>query len=188
MKQRKSRVALAGAPLAALVALVALLAPSVSAAESTEAVTTIEIFMQGKKMGFKGPATVREGEELKVVNDTMPSMVGPHTFSLVTKSSLPKTAQQRKTCFTPGKICMGIAGWYGLKGEEDPKNPLVQAGGEGWNTMGTTTKKGDSYFFAKQGESFEQPVTAKAGTTLYFICAVHPWMQGQIKVTPPATQ
>jgi hypothetical protein len=188
MKYRKSRIALAGAPLAALVALVAVLAPNVSAAESTEAVTTIEIFMQGKKMGFKGPSTVREGEALKVVNNTMPSMVGPHTFSLVTKSSLPKTAQQRKTCFTPGKICMGIAHWYGLKGEEDPKNPLVQAGGEGWNTMGTTTKKGDSYFFAKKGESFEQPVTAKAGTTLYFICAVHPWMQGSIKVEPPATQ
>jgi plastocyanin len=26
-------------------------------------------------------------------------------------------------------------------------------------------------------------VTAPAGTTLYFICAVHPWMQGEIKVT-----
>jgi hypothetical protein len=188
MKERKSRIALAGAPLAILVALVVLVVPSAFAAESTESVATIEIFMQGKKMGFKGPATVHEGEVLKVVNDTMPSMVGPHTFSLVTKSSLPKTAQQRKTCFTPGRICMGIAGWYGLKGEEDPKNPLVQAGGEGWNTMGTTTKKGDSYFFAKKGESFEQPVTAKAGTTLYFMCAVHPWMQGSVKVVPPATQ
>ena len=189
MKQWKPRIALAGAPLAALVALVALVAPSAFAAEeSTESATTIEIFMQGKKMGFKGPSSVHEGEVLKVVNNTMPSMVGPHTFSLVTKSSLPKTAQQRKTCFTPGKICMGIAHWYGLKGEEDPKNPLVQAGGEGWNTMGTTTKKGDSYFFAKKGESFEQPVTAKAGTTLYFMCAVHPWMQGSVKVVPPATQ
>ena len=188
MKSPKLRVALAGTPLAALVALVALLAPAASAAESSGPVTTIEIFMQGKKMGFKGPSTVHEGEELKVVDTTMPSMVGPHTFSLVTKASRPKTAQQRKTCFTPGKICMGIAKWYGVKGEEDPKNPLVQAGGEGWNTMGTTTKKGDSYFFSKKGESFEQPVTVKAGTTLYFMCAVHPWMQGSITVTPPATQ
>lgn len=188
MKNRKPRIALAGAPLAVLVALVALVAPNAFAAESTDAVTTIEIFMEGKKMGFKGPSTVHEGEELRVVNTTMPKMVGPHTFSLVTKSSLPKTAQQRKTCFTPGKICMGIAGWYGLKGEEAPKNPLVQAGGEGWNTMGTIKKKGDSYFFGKKGESFEQPVTAKAGTTLYFMCAVHPWMQGSIKVLPPATQ
>jgi hypothetical protein len=115
----------------------------------------------------------------------MPSMVGPHTFSLVTKGSLPKTPKARKTCFTPGKICMGIAHWYGLKGEENPKNPLVEAGKPGWDTMGTPTKKGDSYFFGKKGASIDQKVTAKAGTTLYFMCAVHAFMQGSIKVLPP---
>lgn len=191
MKSKKPRVALAAAPLAALVALLALLAPSASAAEvfePTEAVTTIEIKMEGKKMGFFGPKTVHEGEELRIVNETSPSMGGPHTFSLVTKSSLPKTAKQRKECFTPGNICMGIAGWYGLKAEEAPKNPLVKAGKEGWDTMGTKKKKGDSYFFDKKGESFEQVVSAKAGTTLYFMCAVHAWMQGSIKVLPPLVQ
>lgn len=191
MKLKKSRAALAGVPLTALLAVLALAVPPVAAAEttdSTEAVTTLEIKMEGRKMGFFGPKTVHEGEELRVVNDTMPSMVGPHTFSLVTKSSLPKTSKQRKECFTPGKICMGIAGWYGLKGEEEPKKPLVKAGKEGWDTMGTVKKKGDSYFFGKKGESFEQVVSAKAGTTLYFMCAVHAWMQGSIKVIPPATQ
>lgn len=195
MKLKKSRAAVAGVPLVALIALLVLVvvpgvsaAESPEAAESTEAATTIEIKMEGKKMGFFGPGTVHQGEDLRVVNDTAPSMVGPHTFSLVTKSSLPKTPKQRKTCFTPGKICMGIAHWYGLKGEEAPKNPLVKAGKAGWDTMGTVKKKGDSYFFAKKGESFEQVVSAKAGTTLYFICAVHPWMQGSVKVLPPAAQ
>jgi hypothetical protein len=189
MNRMKSRVAVFAAPLAALALLAALVVPNLATAETpTElgAVTKIEIKMEGKKMGFFGPGTVHEGEELEVVNMTMPSMVGPHTFSLVTKGSLPKTAKQRKTCFTPGKICMGIAHWYGLKGEEDPKTPIVEAGQEGWDTMGTATKKGDSYFFAKKGESIDQKVTAKAGTTLYFMCAVHPWMQGSIKVLPPA--
>lgn len=180
------------APLAALALLAALVIPALATAESTpmptEGVTTIEIKMEGKKMGFFGPKTVHEGEVLRVVNMTSPSMVGPHTFSLVTKGSLPKTAKQRKECFTPGKICMGIAGWYGLKGEEFPKQPLVDAGGEGWDTMGTTSKKGDSYFFAKKGESVEQIVTAKAGTTLYFMCAVHAFMQGSIKVLPAVPQ
>jgi hypothetical protein len=185
--RKKSRLALAGAPLAALVALLVLVVPGMSAAAEApaEGVTTIEIKMEGKKMGFFGPSTVHEGEELRIVNNTMPSMVGPHTFSLVTKGSLPKTAKLRKECFTPGKICMGIAKWYGLKGEEDPKNPIVEAGKEGWDTMGTVTKKGDSYFFAKKGESIEQVVSAKAGTTLYFMCAVHAFMQGSIKVIPP---
>jgi hypothetical protein len=192
MKLKKSRGAAAGASIAALLLLlVALVVPSLATAESTpaaEGVTTLEIKMEGKKMGFFGPKTVHEGEELRIVNDTMPSMVGPHTFSLVTKGSLPKTPKQRKTCFTPGKICMGIAHWYGLKGEEDPKNPLVEAGAKGWDTMGTATKKGDSYFFGRKGEAIEQVVSAKAGTTLYFMCAVHSFMQGSIKVLPAATQ
>jgi hypothetical protein len=190
MKLQKSRPARLAVPFAALVLLAALVIPSLAIAESTamttEGVTTIEIKMEGKKMGFFGPKTVHEGETLKVVNMTMPSMVGPHTFSLVTKGSLPKTPKTRKTCFTPGKICMGIAHWYGLKGEEFPKQPLVDAGQEGWDTMGTATKKGDSYFFAKKGESVEMEVTAKAGTTLYYMCAVHAFMQGSIKVLPPA--
>jgi hypothetical protein len=193
MKLKKSRVAAAGASFLALLAvLVVLVVPALAAGAETpapeEGVTTIEIKMEGKKMGFFGPKTVHEGEVLKVVNMTMPKMVGPHTFSLVTKGSLPKTQKQRKECFTPGKICMGIAKWYGLKGEEFPKQPLVEAGKEGWDTMGTTTKKGDSYFFAKKGESVEQVVTAKAGTTLYFMCAVHAFMQGSIKVLPPVVQ
>jgi hypothetical protein len=182
--------ALASATVATLGLLVALVLPGLAAAETTAGetstgVTTLEIKMEGKKMGFFGPSTVHEGEELRVVNDTMPSMVGPHTFSLVTKGSLPKTAKQRKECFTPGKICMGIAHWYGLKGEELPKQPLVEAGAKGWDTMGTYSKKGDSYFFSKKGASIEQVVSAKAGTTLYFMCAVHAFMQGSIKVLPP---
>jgi hypothetical protein len=189
MKHKKLRLTAIATPIAVLALLAALVVPALATAESTtgipgESVTTIEIRMEGKKMGFFGPKTVHEGEKLRVVDDTMPSMVGPHTFSLVTKSSLPKTAKQRKECFTPGKICMGIAGWYGLKGEENPKNPLVAVGQEGWDTMGTATKKGDSYFFGKKGASIEQIVSAKAGTTLYFMCAVHAFMQGSIKVLP----
>ena len=32
-------------------------------------------------------------------------------------------------------------------------------------------------------KSIKEIVSAPAGTTLHFICAVHPWMQGQIVVT-----
>jgi hypothetical protein len=185
MKLKKSRLATAAAPIASLALLAALIIPSLATAESSQSATTIEIKVEGMKMGFFGPKTVHEGEELRVVDNTNPKQVGPHTFSLVTKGSLPKTAKQRKECFTPGKICKGVAGWYGLKGEESPKQPLVEAGAEGWDTMGTVTKKGDSWFFSKKGQSIEQVVSAKAGTTLYFMCAVHSFMQGSIKVLPP---
>jgi hypothetical protein len=190
MKFRKS-LARASGPIAALGLLTALVVPNLATAEPVqaipgEAVTTIEIKIEGKKMGFFGPATVHEGEELRVVNKTNPSKVGPHTFSLVTKGSLPKTAKQRKTCFTPGHICLAIAEWQHFNPKTEKVGlPLVEAGPEGWSTMGSVKKEGDSWFSGeKPGGTIEQKVTAKAGTTLYFMCAIHPWMQGQVKVLP----
>jgi hypothetical protein len=167
--------------------VLALALPGLAGAESpSTSLPTIEIKMEGKKMGFFGPKTIVEGEELRIVNKTNPKMVGPHTFSLVTKGSLPKTAAARKSCFTPGHICYSIAEWqkFNPKTEKVGLNPAA-AGAEGWDTMGTVKQPGDSWFSGeKPGASIEQVVSAKAGTTLYFMCAVHPWMQGSIKVLP----
>ncbi|HEX4730992.1 MAG TPA: hypothetical protein VH299_06960 [Solirubrobacterales bacterium] len=194
MKTKKSRLSATAAPIAALALLAALVVPNLASAESSatvasEGVTTIEMKMEGKKMGFFGPKTVLEGEELRIVNTTKPSMVGPHTFSLVTKGSLPKTAKQRKECFTPGHICFSIAEWQHFNPKTEKVGlQLADAGPEGWSTMGSVKKEGDSWFSGeKPGGTVEQVVTAKAGTTLYFMCAIHPWMQGSIKVLPPVT-
>lgn len=193
MNRMKSRVAAAAAPLAALALLAALVVPNLATATSVapteEGVTTIEIKMEGKKMGFFGPGTVHEGEELVVVNKTKPSQVGPHTFSLVERGYLPKTAKQRKSCFTPGHICLAIAEWHQFNPKTEKVGKTeVEAGQLGWSTMGSLKKEGDSWFSGeKPGGEVDRKVTAKAGTTLYFMCAVHPWMQGSIKVLPPAT-
>lgn len=192
MNRMKSRAAAAAAPLAALALLAALVVPNLATAETPaveETVTTIEIKMEGKKMGFFGPGTVHEGEELRIVNKTNPRQVGPHTFSLVEKGLLPKTAKQRQTCFTPGHICLAIAEWHHFNPKtEKVSKPEVEVGPLGWSTMGSLKKEGDSWFSGeKPGGETDRKVTAKAGTTLYFMCAVHPWMQGSIKVLPPAT-
>ena len=192
MNRMKSRVAAAAAPLAALALLAALVVPNLATAESvapTESVATIEIKLEGKKMGFFGPGTVHEGEELRIVNKTNPRQVGPHTFSLVEKGLLPKTAKQRQTCFTPGHICLSIAEWHHFNPKTEQIGKVeVEAGPLGWSTMGSLKKEGDSWFSGeKPGGETDRKVTAKAGTTLYFMCAVHPWMQGSIKVLPPAT-
>jgi hypothetical protein len=191
MNRMKYRARAAVAPLAALALLAALVVPNLATAESvmpTEGVTTIEIKLEGKKMGFFGPSTVHEGEELRIVNDTKPSQVGPHTFSLVEKGLLPKTAKARKSCFTPGHICLSIAEWHKFNPKtEKVGKPDVEAGPLGWSTPGSLKKVGDSWFSGeKPGGETDRKVTAKAGTTLYFMCAVHPWMQGSIKVLPPA--
>ena len=136
------------------------------------------------KLKFSGPESIIAGEKLEIVNKTNPKQVGPHTFSLVTKGSLPKTRKAMNGCFAPKKICLAIAQWHGFnpKTERISKN-LVKAGPAGWSTMGDATgKKGDSWYTEKKGATLSQAVTAAPGTTLTYICAVHPEMQGELKV------
>lgn len=176
-------------PLTALLAL----APGITGAATTPptgpgVLDTIHITLVKGALRFDGPQTVHAGDDLEIVNETKPRQVGPHTFSLVTKGSLPKTPKARQNCFTPKHICRAIALWHGVKGEGPvTKNP-AKAGPEGWSTMGTPTKKGDSWFTGtKPNTSIVQKVTAdvSAGPTpLYFLCAIHPWMQGTITVLP----
>jgi hypothetical protein len=149
--------------------------------------TTVFISAQGGRLHFIAPKTIESGEDLTVVNQTNPKQVGPHTFALVTKGSIPKTKKARQLCFTPHHICKAIASWHGVKGNGPPTENPATAGAEGWDTLGSLTKKGDSWFTGeKPGASIDQKVTAAAGTTIYFMCAIHPWMHGQIEVLPPA--
>src|SRR5262249_50786854 len=130
---------------------------------------------------FEAPKTIYAGEELEVFNETNPKQVGPHTFSLVTKGSIPKTPKARQLCFTPHHTCKAAAVGHGVKGEGPPKKNPAEAGEEGWDTLGSLSKKGDSWFTGeKPRTSISQKVTAAPGTTIYFMCAVHPWMHGSI--------
>lgn len=150
-------------------------------------VPTVYIKDQGG-LRFVAPKTVVAGEELKIQNQTNPHKVGPHTFSLVDPSLVPKTAKQRQLCFTPKHICKAIAGWHGVKGNGPVKVNPVEVGNPGWDTEGSLTTKGDSWFTGeKPGTSLEQPVsvdTSAGASRIYFICAVHPWMHGSINVLP----
>ncbi|HEU4392671.1 MAG TPA: hypothetical protein VFR04_03430 [Solirubrobacterales bacterium] len=178
--------------VAATAALVlAAFGPGLAGADVAPTGTTETIYIKEVKgaLKFVAPTSVHQGDELTVLNETDPHKVGPHTFSLVTKGSLPKTPGARKSCFTPKHICMSIAKWHGFnpKTERITVNP-VKAGPEGWSTLGDNAKKGDSWFTgeSKKGTSITQQVTADPATTptIYFLCAVHPWMQGQATVLP----
>lgn len=146
------------------------------------------VYIKADKGGlrFEAPKTITSGAELEVLNQTNPKQVGPHTFSLVTKGSIPKTPKARQTCFTPNHICMSIAHWHGASANGPVKVNPVEAGLEGWDMLGSLTKKGDSWFTgSKPNTSIVQKVTAAAGTTIYFMCAIHPWMHGSIEVVAP---
>jgi hypothetical protein len=176
-------------PAAAFAAFVgsSSLAGAAETAPETGATAVIKMELTHGKLKFVAPETVAQGDQLEVENETNPKQVGPHTFSLVTKGSIPKTANARHNCFTPKHICLAIAKWHDFnpKTEKISINP-VKVGAAGWSTMGNATgKKGDSWFTGeKKGTSITQRVTAEPGTTLYFQCAVHPWMHGKVTVTP----
>jgi hypothetical protein len=189
LKQRLSRAMSIRTTIAIAVGLTAslVLAPALaSGATELGAANTVTITAKGG-LHFEAPKTIVAGESLEVLNTTNPKQVGPHTFSLVTKGSIPKTPKAQKNCFTPKHICMAIAHWHGTNGNSPiTKNP-VKAGAEGWDTLGSVTKVGDSWFTGekKSGTSITQPVTAAAGTTIYFMCAIHPFMHGSIEVVAP---
>jgi hypothetical protein len=175
---------------AAAATVFAAFGPGLAGADVAPTGTTDTIYIEEVKgaLKFVAPASVHQGDQLEIVNKTDPKKVGPHTFSLVTKGSLPTTPSARKNCFTPKHICMSVAQWHGFKPktEKITINP-AKAGPEGWSTLGSTTKKGDSWFTGeKKGTSFSQEVTADPATTgtLYFFCAVHPWMHGKTTVLP----
>jgi hypothetical protein len=173
---------------ASAAALAAPYAPPAAPASPEASVPTV--FIRDGKQGlrFVAPKTVVAGEDLKILNQTDAHKVGPHTFSLVTKSSIPKTRKARQICFTKGHICKAIAAWHGVKGNGPPSINPAEAGLAGWDALGSVTTKGDSWFTgSKPNASFEQPVSADASggpTTIYFMCAIHPWMHGSIEVLP----
>jgi hypothetical protein len=147
---------------------------------------TIAVEEVAGQLKFVGPEAVVEGDELEIVDKTDPQKVGPITFSLVRRGYLPKTKHAQAICFTPGRICWAIAEWQGVHGEGVPTINPAAAGAPGWDTMGTKTVPGDSWYSGtERGGRFAQEVTAKAGTRLWFMDAIHPWLRGTIKVVAP---
>lgn len=152
--------------------------PSASASKGG---ATIHMKLKGKVLKFTGSKTVKRGSKLKIVNDTNPQRLGPHTFTLLKQSKLPTTNKQRKAC---GHL-EGVCGRVAKDHQVDPETfkvgkVIVDAGRKGWNK--SFGRHGDTWFAETQGGHNSRRVTAKAGTTLYFACVVHPEMQGKIKV------
>jgi len=90
----------------------------------------------------------------------------PHTVSIVETSDLPDEIEEVFECEVCGEI---------FAAHEAVGGPVVDVGAEGLD------QPGDSLFFLP-GESISAVISAPAGTTLYYLCAIHPWMQGSITV------
>ena len=97
----------------------------------------------------------------------------PHTFSIVRKSQLPRTARQAERC----TVCELLGRAHGVpeNGEGPPTIPVVNRGASGFN------QPGDSVAFGPR-QRVRAKITARSGRTLHFICAIHPWMLGKVAV------
>jgi plastocyanin len=113
---------------------------------------------------------VKSGATVKLANKAKTE--DPHTISLVKKSDLPKTAKQAFNC----AVCNSFFAAHEVNEQTgEPGKPVVDVGQPGFDAPG------DSMVIAPKAKiSFK--VTAKKGKTLYYLCAIHPWMQGKIKV------
>lgn len=171
--------------LAGTVALLAigLLGGSATAAKD-KGVAKVRMELDGKSLFFAGADSVNSGDRLKVVNDTNPKQVGPHTFTLMKKKFLPDTKQQRKNCGRLKGICGKVAKAHEVDMQTFEVNrPVVDEGAMGWDKQFTKKADGDSWYTETKNETHSRTVEAKPGSTLYYLCVVHPEMQGSLKVT-----
>lgn len=122
---------------------------------------------------------VRSGGTLHIVNTA--ASEGPHTFTVVKRKDLPRTAKQIFNC----KICNTLGAAHGADPNSDapPKFQYLE-NGVGQNTPPDVDRPGDSGVTGpgQQGESIDLHVTAKPGKTLRFMCLIHPWMQAKVIV------
>lgn len=96
----------------------------------------------------------------------------PHTATFVNRNELPDTVDEVFGCFDTGP-CVLAAGHFPT--EDEPPVLTLNVGRRGINT------RGDSRFFGP-GVDNRGTVTAPPGTALDYLCAIHPWMQAQIRV------
>jgi hypothetical protein len=155
-------------------------APSKTTIKSKQSLQVkINRYIQDGLRWDKDAYTVKSGGTLHVVNGD--GTEGPHTFTVVAEKDLPKTAAQINHC----KICEKLGKAHGADPNSDapPKFPFLE-NGVGQSTPPSVDRPGDSGITGqgKKGESIDLKVTAKKGKELYFMCLIHPWMQGKVTV------
>jgi hypothetical protein len=144
----------------------------------TSTVVKINRYLQDGTRWQNDAYKVRSGGTITIAN--LAASDGPHTFSVVRKSDLPRTANQINNC----KICQTVAQEHGANpGSGAPPKFLFVVKGKGSTTPPNVQGPGDSAFIAPiQHAKVTLTVTAKPGRTLYFMCVIHPWMQAKIIV------
>jgi plastocyanin len=127
---------------------------------------------------FDRDVTVRPGQTVTWHNEVGGGEM--HTITLAAnRAALPSNIDEVMNCGGPGTACEPAAGHVDDQFNPIPGMDVIDPGNDGLNAVG------DSLLLAPMGspgETISAKVTAPAGTTLFYVCAVHPWMQGRINV------
>ena len=118
-----------------------------------------------------GPLSVASGDTVTWTNGTDE----PHTITIVDAVDVPTSLQQVFECSAPGGPCFPA-----LSGHLATNPPTFVLGGGADGAAGLDGV-GDS-LLVFPGGAISASVTAASGSTLHYLCAIHPWMIGSIAV------
>ncbi len=123
---------------------------------------------------FPGTITVHSGQKVTLVDGD--NFGDPHVLAISPKKDLPKN--DKGNPFSNPVVHM-----VANEVLNDPSNPnagfkttIANRGKNGLN------EKGDAIVLEHKGAKVTWFVSAKPGTVLHYFCAIHFWMQGEIKV------
>ena len=120
---------------------------------------------------------VQTGGTLTIVNKARTP--DPHTFSLLNQEARPDSAEEMFAC----EACDALIAQHDTNGDQEPDALNVNTGLPGLD------EPGDSQFIGPPESPLDQAtldVSAPAGTRLFAICLIHPWMQMKVVVTEQA--
>jgi hypothetical protein len=120
-----------------------------------------------------GEITAVSGATIMFIDSGNPAE--PHTISVADLADLPDTFAESNACQGPGGFCR-LTGQRHFS-TQPPTRVLEDDADAEFGLDG----KGDSLLM-RPGGSISRVVTAPEGSTLYYLCVFHPWMQGRIDV------
>lgn len=126
--------------------------------------------LQSTQRFSPGRISINSGDTLTLTHDDRTQ--DPHSLTIANENELPTNVDETFNCGAPGTVC-------GDAFEQLPQEDFTFFDAPG--TAPGIDGRLDT-LWVDPGESASAVVSAPPGTELFFVCAIHAWMQGEIRV------